>query len=282
MRAGIFAKTFAGAGSLEAALDAVAASGVRAVQMNLALAGGPSLPDAPLAPELTRRVREAVAARGLETVAISGTFNMAHPDHEVRRHGLEALDRLIAAAPALGTRVVTLCTGSRDAEDMWRRHPDNATPAAWADMRACVADALRAAHEHDVVLAIEPEHGNVVADAAAARRLLDELATPHLKIVIDAANLILPDELSRQRETLDRAFELLGDALVLAHAKDVRDDGAIVPAGQGGLDYARYVALLRDAGYDGPLVLHGLAPADVPASVAFVERHLHGQLAEVG
>ena len=279
MRIGIFAKTFA-VDSLDAALDAVVASGVRTIQFNLALAGGPSLPGAPLAPELTERVRDALRVRGLEMAAVSGTFNMAHPDPAVRRRGLDALGRLIAAAPALGTRVVTLCTGTRDPVDMWRRHPENATPEAWADMRACVADALSVAQQHDVVLAIEPEHGNVVADADAARRLLDELTSPHLWIVIDAANLILPGELSRQRATLEHAFELLGDELVLAHAKDVRDDGAIVPAGQGGLDYARYVELLRSAGYDRPLVLHGLAPADVPASVAFLERHMRGRAAE--
>jgi sugar phosphate isomerase/epimerase len=56
----------------------------------------------------------------------------------------------------------------------------------------------------------------------------------------------------------------------------------VVAAGRGGLDYARYVALLRAAGYDGPLVLHGLAPDEVPASVAFLERQLSGRLAEVG
>lgn len=281
MRAGIFAKTFAG-GSLEEALDAIAASGLRAIQFNLALTGGPSLPDAPLAPELTRRVRDAVAARGLETVAVSGTFNMAHPDHDVRGHGLDALARLIAAAPSLGTRVVTLCTGTRDLGDMWRRHPDNASPAAWADMRACVANALRVAEAHDVTLGVEPEHGNVVADAAAARRLLDELPSPHLRIVVDAANLILPGRLAQQRETLERAFELLGDRLVLAHAKDVLDDGTVVPAGRGGLDYEHYVSLLRQAGYDGALVLHGLTPDEVPASAAFLAGQLSRRVSEVG
>jgi sugar phosphate isomerase/epimerase len=280
MRAGIFAKTFAAAGSLDAALDAVVASGLHAIQFNLALTGGPSLPSAGLPPELTRDVREAMRARGLEMVAVSGTFNMAYPDHDVRRHGLEALDRLIAAAPALGTHVVTLCTGSRDTQDMWRRHPDNATDAAWGDMRSCVADALRVGEAHDVVLAVEPEHGNVVADAPAARRLLDELASPHLKVVIDAANLILPGQLADQHATLERAFELLGDELVLAHAKDVLDDGTVVPAGRGGLDYPHYVSLLRQAGFDGPLVLHGLEPDDVAASVSFLERHLRDQLAE--
>ena len=124
------------------------------------------------------------------------------------------------------------------------------------------------------MLAFEPEHDNVVADAAAGRRLLDELRSAHLKVVLDAANLIRPGELARQRETLREAFALLGDTLVLAHAKDVRDDGTIVAAGRGGLHYALYVELLRDAGYTGPLVLHGLREDEVPESVRFVRGHL--------
>jgi sugar phosphate isomerase/epimerase len=278
MRPGIFAKTFAD-GSLEASLDAVAASGMRAIQFNLALTGGPSLPD-DVPPGLAAWVRDVVAARGLEIVAVSGTCNLAHPSHDVRRHCLAALEALVAAAPTLGTRVVTLCTGTRDPEDMWRWHPDNATREAWADMLGSVGYVVQLAERHDVVVAFEPEPANVVADAGAGRRLLDEIASPHLKVVVDAANLVGPGELERQAEVLERAFESLGADLVLAHAKDVRADGAIVPAGQGELDYARYVALLRQAGYDGALVLHGLAPADVPASVAFLERHLAG-VAEV-
>ena len=237
MRPGIFAKTFAG-GSLEASLDAVAASGVRAMQFNLALTSGPSLPD-DVPPGLAAWVRDSVRARGLEMVAVSGTCNLAHPSHDVRRHGLAALDALIAAAPALGTRVVTLCTGTRDPDDMWRWHPANATREAWADMLGSIGYVVELAERHDVTVAFEPESANVVADAHAGRRLLDEIDSPRLKVVIDAANLIRSDELDRQVKTLERAFGLLGDDLVLAHAKDVRADGKIVPAGQGELDYAR-------------------------------------------
>ena len=164
----------------------------------------------------------------------------------------------------------SLCTGSRDPDDMWRAHPDNASPAAWRDSVEQIAAALAVAERHDVVLAFEPEHNNVVSDAAAGRRLLDELKSDHLRVVVDAANLIPPGELDRQHDTLREAFALLGDALVLAHAKDVRKDGTVVAAGSGGLDYGLYVALLRDAGFDGPLVLHGLAEEDVPAALAFL------------
>jgi sugar phosphate isomerase/epimerase len=139
-------------------------------------------------------------------------------------------------------------------------------------MLASMAAAAEAGEASEVTLGVEPEHNNVVRDARAARRLLDELRSPRVRIVVDAANLVLPGR--SQAPVLREAFELLGDDLVLAHAKDVRADGTVVAAGTGTLDYALYVELLDAAGYSGPLVLHGLAEDEVPAAVAFLRRLL--------
>jgi sugar phosphate isomerase/epimerase len=268
MALGIFARTFARP-SLAETLDAVRDSGLHTMQFNLALAGGPSLPES-IPPELTAEIRRATADRGLRMAAISGTYNMAHPDAGVREDGLRRLGVLIAAASDLGTSVVTLCTGSRDPVDMWRRHPGNATPEAWRDMIAGVAAAVGVAEAHEVTLAFEPEHNNVVSSAGAGRRLLDEIRSPRLKVVIDPANLVEAGHFDRQRDTLREAFDLLGAELVLAHAKDVRRDGSIVAAGRGDLDYDEYLALLAGAGDDIPLILHGLAETEVPDSIAFL------------
>jgi sugar phosphate isomerase/epimerase len=272
MELGIFAKTFSRP-SLSETLDAVRDSGLKSMQFNMALAGGPSLPES-IPPELAAEIRRAAAARGLRMAAVSGTYNMAHPDADVRADGLRRLGVLISAAGGLGTSVVTLCTGSRDAADMWRRHPDNSTPQAWRDMIASVDAAVGLAESHDVTLAFEPEHNNVVSSAAAGRRLLDEIRSPHLEVVIDAANLFDGGDLDRQRDTLREAFDLLGPDLVLAHAKDVRDDGTIVAAGQGDLDYDEYLTLLTRAAGDVPLIMHGLTEAEVPDSMAFLRAAL--------
>ena len=127
--------------------------------------------------------------------AVSGTFNMIHPDPAQRADGLRRLAVLAAACGALGTRLITLCTGTRDPEDMWRRHPANDTPDAWRDLLASLEVALAAAERHDVFLGVEPEVANVIDSAAKARRLLDELRSPRLKIVMDPANLFHAGEL---------------------------------------------------------------------------------------
>jgi sugar phosphate isomerase/epimerase len=263
MRLAIFARTYARP-TLEAVLDAVAADGFDAVQFNPALLGGPALE--------IERVAAAHRERGLEMVAVSGTYNMAHPDPARRAEGARRLAEVIGAAPGWGTRVVTLCTGTRDAGDMWRAHPDNQSPEAWVDMRASVAEAVAAAERAGVVVAVEPEPGNVVRDARAARALLDQIGSPALRIVLDAANLVPADRLPDQRRVLEGAFELLWHDIVLAHAKDVRADGAIVAAGQGELDYATYLGLLRAAGFAGALVVHGLAESEVPGSISFLRQ----------
>src|SRR5919107_2273956 len=187
VRLGIFAKTFART-SPEDAFDSLASYGLHGTQFNMSVAGLSSMPDE-IHPALADRVRKAAAERGISLAAVSGTFNMIHPDVGVRRDGLRRLGVLAGACERLGTSTITLCTGTRDPGNMWRRHPDNASPGAWRDLLAAMQEALAAAEEHGVTLAFEPEPANVVDSAEKGRRLLDEMRSPRLKVVMDAANL---------------------------------------------------------------------------------------------
>jgi sugar phosphate isomerase/epimerase len=212
--------------------------------------------------------------RNITMAAVSGTFNLIHPDTQKRDDGLRRLKELIRACGPLGTSVVTLCTGTRDPEDMWRCHSDNDLPESWHDLRASLDAVLPAAEANHVTLGIEPETANVVNSARKARHLLDEMKSPCLKVIMDGANLFRPGDLPRMREILDEAFDLLGRDIVIAHAKelspDVHPDGR--GPGRGVLDWDHFVALLKQARFNGALVLHGLNEEEVPVSVAFLRR----------
>ena len=266
---GIFAKTFPRP-TPEENLDAVCGHGLRVVQYNLACAGLPSLPER-IDPRLAQQIGAAAASRRITLAAVSGTFNMIDPVRERRYVGLRRLGHLAAACHLLGTNVITLCTGTRDPDDLWRGHPANGRADAWKDLLTAMKQALFFAEVHDLWLAIEPETANVVDSPAKARRLLDELGSPRLKIIIDPANLFRAEDLPHQRALLDAAFDLLGPDIVLAHAKDVRVvDGTVhhVPAGTGVLDYPHYLTLLRN--FPVPLIVHGLAEAEVDGALAFL------------
>lgn len=272
MRLGIFAKTFPGSDPASVPA-AVKAAGFEAAQYNFACSGLPSMPDV-VPQDVAAAIAEASASTKVPLCAVSGTYNMAHPDPKVRADGLRRLEVIAASCAAIGTDMITLCTGTRDPDDQWRHHPDNASADAWRDMRAEMEKAVAIATRHGVRLGIEPELANIVATAAKARQLLDEMKSDRLVIVLDPANLFERAELDDQRRTVAEAIDLLGPEIAMAHAKDRNADGSFATAGKGVIDFGFYISRLRAIGFDGDLVAHGLAADEAAGVAAFLRGHM--------
>jgi sugar phosphate isomerase/epimerase len=268
--------------TIEAVAEAVSNAGLRAVQLNLDSAGLDALP-AELERDTARRIGDAFRHQGVEVSALSGTFNALHPDREWRRECIQRAGLLAERCDLLGTRVITLCTGTRHPTNMWRHHPDNARPDAWAEMVETMRALARHGEATGVDLAFEPEVVNVVDSAEKAERLIEEVGSPRLRLVMDPANYFHPDMLPRMSEVLEAGFARVGRFITLAHAKDVRlpDPGGeecIRPAaGTGVMDYALFMRLLRESGYDGGLIMHSLSEAELPASQRYVESYLQAE-----
>ena len=275
MRLGIFAKTFAGSDP-GTVLAASKAAGFACVQYNMACSGLAAMPDA-LSVQDVAAVSAARRASGVAIAAVSGTYNMIHPDPAMRAKGLARLEVLLRHAAAMGTGMVTLCTGTRDVTDQWRHHPDNGSAQAWADLLAELGKACAVAEPLGIKLGIEPELANVVDTAPRARLLLDTLQSPALGIVLDPANLFEVATLAEQRDLLSRSVDLLADRIAMAHAKDRDASGGFATAGKGVVDFPHFLGRLRAAGFDGDLVTHGLAAAEA----AGVARYLSGVLADL-
>jgi sugar phosphate isomerase/epimerase len=269
MKIGIFSKTFPGTDPL-AVLSAVRDSGYANTQFNLACCGLPSMPDA-VPGDVITAIRTAAKTSGVSLAALSGTYNMAHPDMSVRETGLRQLAVVIETAAALSIPLVTLCTGTRNAEDQWVYHPGNADPSAWADMAKEMSKALVLAEMHGVELGIEPEQANIVTSAADAKRLIAEMGSSRLRIVLDPANLFETATPSEALAIVAEAVQTAAGHIAIAHAKDRYADGRFATAGQGIVDFADFIARLRATGFDGPLITHGLSAAEASDVARFLE-----------
>jgi sugar phosphate isomerase/epimerase len=274
MDLGIFAKTFPRP-TFGETLDAITAHGFRNIQFNFSCVGLPTLPSE-FPDDAVREVQRLCEAGGMAVAGVSGTFNLIDPDLGRRREGLRRLGPLAQATRRLGCELITLCTGTRDPEDMWRHHPENSSPIAWRDLLAGMEEAIGIADRHGVLLGVEPEIGNIVSSTRRARQLLDELHSSRVKIILDAANLFHPGESHRMRDIMDEAFQLLGTDIVMVHAKELTPDGAAGHAapGKGILDWDHYFNTLAAMDFRGPIVLHGLKENDVPASARFLRSKL--------
>jgi sugar phosphate isomerase/epimerase len=275
MQLGIFAKTF-DRPDVASCLQAVAEAGIPATQFNLSVAGFPTIPDQPVPDDVVDAIRAAADQAGVALAAISGTFNTAHPDPAHRQTYLARFPHLCAVARDLQIGIITVSSGSRDPHDMWRWHPDNTTPQAWADSRASLQALAALAEDHGLTLAVEPEHSNVVATADQAITMLDQIGSPALKIIYDAANLLDPNgyNAAAAAAAITRDITILGPHLALGHAKELIAERAPAAPGTGLLPWPLIVQTLHEAGFDGTLVIHGLPEASVPRAVTTLEAAL--------
>jgi sugar phosphate isomerase/epimerase len=275
MQLGIFAKTF-DRPDVASCLQAIADAGITVTQFNLSVAGLPTIPNEPVSDEIIQPIRAAADQAGVALAAISGTFNAAHPDPAQRQTYLARFPHLFAVARDLQIGIITLSSGSRDPDDMWRRHPDNTTPQAWADSRTTLHALAELAEDHGLTLAVEPEHSNVVATADQAITMLDQIGSPALKIIYDAANLLDPDSFdpAAAAAAITRDIATLGPHIALGHAKELIADRAPAAPGTGLLPWPLIVQTLHEAGFDGTLVIHGLPETSVPLAVDTLEAAL--------
>lgn len=272
MQLAIFAKTFAGP-TLAAILTAVRAAGVAAVQFNLSCVGLPTLP-VHLDDAQCGAIRATFAAHRVRMVALSATGNLIHPDMAVRTQIIDRITQLIPRCVDLGVDTVTISTGTCDPDDLWRAHPANTTQASWDAMVTAVRAVVDVAARHGVIVAFEPEPGNVVQTVSQARKLLDQIGSPFLKVVLDVANLLTPATITHQHAIIDEAIQLLGGDIAVVHAKELGHDGQVggVPAGSGVIDFGYVLTKLATIHYTGPVVIHGLDAKDAPRAVAHLQQ----------
>lgn len=265
---GVFARVYADPNPSAVAVR-VADSGFVTVQLNLVAFGRPTL--GPVRESEAAAIREAFDVRGLGIWGMSGTFNAIDPDRDARRRSISSCRLLIRRCPDFGSSVVTVCTGTNDPSSMWRRHPDNASPESWRELRATLEPLLAAAEQAGVRLGIEPEPANVVSDARAAARLLAELGDDArlVTIVLDPAGLVEPARIGDQAAILTEAFGILGEHIGALHAKDVSGRG-ICAAGTGELDYNLVGRLHAALPGPVPVIAQDLEPADGSRVAAFL------------
>lgn len=247
-------------------------AGYTTVQFNMACSGLSSLPSV-IAPDVVSDILRATQHTGVGIAALSATYNMIHPDASLRAAGHASLAVLAEAASALGIPMLTLCTGSRNATDQWAAHPDNVSAESWRDLLESLGRAIVVAERFDLQLGIEPELSNVVSSAIVARRLIDEMGSARIGIVIDAANLIgdvLRASATERHDVIARAIDLLADHIVLVHAKDRRIDGTFVAPGKGDVDFVAYFGALAAAGVRVPVITHGLTAPDAQRSAVYL------------
>ena len=95
------------------------------------------------------------------------------------------------------------------------------------------------AEELDVNVYIEPVWHFTINSVEKMKRMLDDVKSKNLKVILDVSNITVAEDYTAPSETIEKAFDILGDNIRVIHYKDfIIEDGkkSFAIAGTGDLD----------------------------------------------
>ena len=230
--------------------------------------------DAPekLTAEYAKRFRQDFDESGLECAVLGCYLNLADPDPERRARTQEIYKAHLRFAAKTGARVV----GTETYANPESRFADPAPQSeeAFRLFMDSLRPVIRCAEETGAVLAVEPVWYHIISTPERAVRMLEELPSDNLQIILDAVNLISPDQAYRAEDIVRNAVSLLGDRVRILHMKDfvITPEGKMdaCACGLGSMHYEQLLSFA--AGKDLPMTLENTVPENAEEARLHLER----------
>lgn len=201
-----------------------------------------------LSPGAAAYYGDAFRQAGIKIAVLGCYVNIIDADPAKRTQALDEFKTHLRLARDFGASLVGTETGSMG--DGYTE--DNFTEEAFGQVVESVKAMVAEAERFGVTVGIEAGVNHPLYSAKLVRRLLDEVQSSNLQIILDVANLLTPENYLQQEQITAEALELLGNRIAVLHLKDFTvQDGriVIVPAGQGLMNFA---PLLRYMKYKRP------------------------------
>ena len=258
----------------DALADVIAQTGFRATQLAFTKAfDGPA--EQYMTPQALTSIREAFASHDIALPVMGCYISAADRDDAVREDAKRRFCECLRASVLLGAG----CVGTETTHFTFDEAEREAAYARLLDFARAVASEAEACGG---IVGIEPVAVHTLNTPEMARRLLEDVHSPNLKIILDVANLVTPQTTSpeAQMEILERSIACFGGEIVALHVKDGAFDAEGQwqnrPLGEGVMDWARLLPRLRGINDSLCALREGVFPGMAREECAIMHRWLEG------
>ena len=215
-----------------------------------------------------------IAQKGNVDFAVLGCYqNLATPDQEQLANNIRKYEAHIRFASTMSVGVVGTETGAPNAE--YRFEEACRSEEALETFISNLKKVVEYAEKMGVLVAIEPVCRHIVWNAKRARKVLDEIASPNLRIIFDPVNLLDITNYQNENEIFKEKKELLEDEIAIVHLKDYKiQDGKMisVPAGTGEMDYTSILRFMKEKKPWIQATLENTTPENAISSKEYIEK----------
>ena len=253
-------------------LAAVRASGLSGVGFH---AAGRGLFDVTSAE--TAQVRETFAAAGMELVQFGIGFPdcLFAPDPAAREEIVRVIGRGIEVAAEVGAHVCLLRTGSLNPAGSYSPAAENHTQESWQRLIETLRRIADKAENVGQTIVIETHLLTILESPEANQKIIAELASPRMKVVMDYTNHFpTMQHVFHSTERLNHIFDLMGPIAGVGHCKDIRFGKGLVLhideaiPGEGLLDLSTALRRWHSLDPDGYMLLEHLPDEKYPLAAA--------------
>lgn len=203
--------------------------------------------DGALTPGLAMYIKKIFAKNDVDIAVLGCYLNLANPNPEKLNKITKRYLAHLRFASLLGCGVVGTETGAPN--ETYTAVPECHEEEALKTFIQNLRPVVQYAEKTGVILAIEPVWKHIVYNPARAKRVLEEIASPNLQVILDPVNLLDISNYKQQKEIVEEAIDVLGEDVAMVHIKDFRaENGKLVSvgAGLGEMDYTAIMKFIRE------------------------------------
>ncbi len=258
---------------IEERLKAVKAQGFHCTHMALSKTTGLPADIEAFTPGYAAYLRHVFEHAGIDIAVLGCYLNLGNPNPDSLKQIQKTYREHLRFASMIGAGVVGTETGAPNETYTYEKeacHSQAALDSFIEHLKPVVEDAER----FGTVLAIEPVYTHIVFNAERAREVLDRIASPNLRIIFDAVNLLHPDNLDRRDEVIGDMIRLVGEEIAIIHLKDYQyKDGKMqsMACGLGEMDYSQIVEFAQTRKPYIQATLEDTKPENAVAAREFIE-----------
>lgn len=226
------------------------------------------------------QIRELKAALKQHDVLFYGLHtwvNIIHPDLAEREKYQQHVIGAVEKAERLGLEfILTHTGGNATGRNKDVPHPDNWTKETWMKSVAATKRILKDTSGSSIVLGFEAVNSCNNNTPKSHLRLKQDVGDDRVKVVLDPVNMLHPGVFYRTTELINECFDLIGEDIVYAHAKDLQWNEMLphfegVILGEGTMDYETYLVRLSRMKYSRAILIEHLPEEKYAPSKQYLE-----------
>lgn len=260
-------------GTIEQRVKTARAQGFKCAHIALAkLIDDYSTDDAALTPGLAMYLRKLFAENNMDIAVLGCYLNLATPDPSALRANVERYKAHMRFASLLQCGVVGSETGAPNVG--YSFEPACRSEESLKLFIERVRPVVEYAEKCGVIFALEPVTKHICYSAERLRRVLDEINSPNLQVILDPLNLIDETNVADYKAVVRNAIDVLGKDVAVVHIKDfniVNNKVVSCAAGTGIMDYTDLVNFIEKEKPYIQCTLEDTVPQNAEAARIFME-----------